>query len=77
LAVLTGVWPLLEIERGKLRLTGPSAKLLKPENRRPLREYLELQGRYAHLTSEDYEVLQRLVDERWRRIENWIKTQES
>lgn len=72
LAVTTGFWPLLEIEHGVLRLTGPSARLLDPKLRKPLREYLRLQGRYAHLREEDYEELQRIVDDQWERIKAWL-----
>ena len=75
LAVTTGFWPLLEIEHGVLRLTGPSARLLDPKLRKPLKEYLRLQGRYAHLREEDYEELQRVIDDQWERIKAWLSAQ--
>ena len=43
LAVLTGVWPLYEVERGQYRIT------YRPKKRHPLREWLESQGRFRHL----------------------------
>jgi len=43
LAVLTGVWPLYEVEKGQYRIT------YRPKKRRPLREWLESQGRFRHL----------------------------
>ncbi len=66
--MLTGAWPPLEVERGRLRLTGPSAKLLDPKSRVPLREYLKLQGRFAHLSEDDVRALQEAVDRAWRRL---------
>jgi len=43
LAVSTGVWPLKEYLNGKVTHTMP------PRQRRPVEEYLKLQGRFAHL----------------------------
>ncbi len=77
LAVETGVWVLYEVENGKFSLTGPSRNLLKKENRKPVAEYLKLQGRFAHLTQEDIDEIQELVDEQWRRIEEIIAEQEA
>lgn len=45
LAVKTGVWPLKEYENGRVTHT----KVPRP--RAPVEEYLELQGRFAHLFS--------------------------
>jgi len=47
LAVLTGFWPLYEVENGKYRIT------YKPRKKRPLREFLEAQGRFKHLLAEE------------------------
>ncbi|MEM0087369.1 MAG: 3-methyl-2-oxobutanoate dehydrogenase subunit beta [Thermofilum sp.] len=68
LAVLTGMWVLYEVEKGVFRLTGPSAGLLDKSKRRPVAEYLRLQGRFSHLSQEEVEKLQREVDEKWDRI---------
>lgn len=43
LAVKTGVWPLKEYIDGKVMHTKP------PRERKPVEEYLKLQGRYKHL----------------------------
>ncbi|KAF0157430.1 MAG: pyruvate ferredoxin oxidoreductase beta subunit [Syntrophaceae bacterium] len=43
LAVNTSFWPLFEIENGKTRVT------YIPKDKRPLREFLRPQGRFAHL----------------------------
>jgi len=58
LATETGVFPLYEIDHGKFRVTFPIPK------RKPVIEYLKLQGRFAHLTPAEIEEIQRLVDER-------------
>lgn len=56
LAVQTGIFPLYEIEYGRYRLNAD------PPNRKPIREYLKLQGRYRHLTDENIETVQAMVD---------------
>jgi pyruvate ferredoxin oxidoreductase beta subunit len=61
LAVLTGAWALYEIEDGKFRLT------FKPPKRRPVADYLKLQGRFRHLTEGEIAEIQRMVDEQCRR----------
>lgn len=70
LAVLTGAWILYEIENGVFRLTGPSKRLFDKKRRKPVEEYLKLQGRFRHLTRERIEEIQRLVDEEWERIKS-------
>ena len=57
LVVQTGIWVNYEIERGVFRVTTPVPKRL------PVEEYLKLQGRFAHLTKEEIEAIQRMVDE--------------
>jgi pyruvate ferredoxin oxidoreductase beta subunit len=69
LAVETGAWILYEYQDGKLRLTGPSAQLIEESRRKPLEEYLSLQGRFSHLTKEDIEQIKKLIKEQWE----WIK----
>jgi pyruvate ferredoxin oxidoreductase beta subunit len=51
LAVETGVFPLYEVQEGKYKLNFNFPKL------RPVKDYLELQGRFRHLTDE---VIQRI-----------------
>ena len=34
----------------------------------PVREYLQLQGRFSHLTEEDIEFIQENVDREWERL---------
>jgi pyruvate ferredoxin oxidoreductase beta subunit len=62
LAVLTGAWVLYEVEGGKLNVT------LKPARRRPVADYLRMQGRFRHLTDEDIAGIQQMVDEQCKRF---------
>lgn len=66
LAVQTCVWPLYEVENGEWNLS------TKVKNKKPVEEYLKLQGRFAHLFKEENkEVLQSIqeyVDKDWERI---------
>jgi len=55
---------LYEVENGKYKIT------YKPKERKPLREFLEIQGRFKHLLSEENKpVVERLEKE----IEAWEK----
>ncbi|MCI4456535.1 MAG: pyruvate ferredoxin oxidoreductase [Desulfurococcaceae archaeon] len=57
LAVQTGVWINLEYENGVVRVTTPVPR------RRPVEEYLKIQGRFRHLDKEAIEKIQAIVDE--------------
>ncbi len=59
-AVESGLWRLYEVEGGRLRVT------YRPSRRRPVREYLAAQRRFAHLRPRDVQALQRQVDASWR-----------
>ena len=74
MAVLTGIWILYEIENGVLRLTGPSKNLLDKKKRLPVREYLKLQGRFAHLSEKDIIEIQEMVDESWMKIADMLES---
>jgi len=66
LATETGFFPLWEWEGGpwtNIKIT------YKPKQRKPVREYLKMQGRFRHLTDEEIEKIQRMVDEWWAEIE--------
>ncbi|MEM3695342.1 MAG: pyruvate synthase subunit PorB [Candidatus Bathyarchaeia archaeon] len=65
LAVLTGMWALFEIEYGSFKLNPPSDRLLDKSKRKPVKEYLALQGRFRNLKEEDIERIQKWVDEDW------------
>jgi len=66
LAVETGMWMLYETEKGNFRITRPV------EKRRPVKEYLRTQGRFAHLFKPGNErVIKRIqeqVDIEWGKL---------
>ncbi|NOZ82093.1 MAG: pyruvate synthase subunit beta [Candidatus Micrarchaeota archaeon] len=59
LAVETGVWPLMEIENGKFRLT------YMPKKLRPVKEFLSLQKRFSGV---DEKEIEKIVRERWEKL---------
>jgi len=72
LAVESGMWVLYEVEDGKFTLTARSAFLLDKSKRKPVRNYLAVQGRFAHLTEEQVEEIERYVDAQWERIKRFL-----
>jgi len=62
LAVETGYFPLYEWDHGKLTLNPPTSTLVDKSRRRPLKDFLKLQGRYIHLTDEDIKEIEREID---------------
>jgi pyruvate ferredoxin oxidoreductase beta subunit len=72
LAVRTGMWALFEIEHGKFRLTSSSKALIDKTKRKPIEEYLQMQGRFANLKNEGVLELQNWIDKKW---ENYKKLQ--
>jgi len=58
LAVDTHLFPLYEIEDGKLRIT-------RKGKGTPVKEYLKIQGRFSHLNEAEVDSIQKTVDERW------------
>jgi len=62
LAVESRSFPLWECDHGAFRIT------YEPKHTVPVREYLEPQGRFSHLTEEQIDTIQAHVDERWRKL---------
>jgi pyruvate ferredoxin oxidoreductase beta subunit len=56
LAVETGSWALYEIEHGDFKLT------YKPQDRKPVNEFLNAQKRFKHLSEEEKTKIQKFVD---------------
>src|SRR5919205_877618 len=69
LAVLTGIFPLYEVEDGVVRHYGKTKAIVDGRKRKPIREYLLKQGRFAHFTEEDLGYFQAKVDEMWEKWE--------
>lgn len=73
LAVETCVFPLWEAVKGKRELSVPSKVIaLAPQRKKPVKAYLEGQGRFRHLfTPQNQHVLdeiQQYTDEHWQRL---------
>ncbi|MBI5560392.1 MAG: pyruvate ferredoxin oxidoreductase [Deltaproteobacteria bacterium] len=66
LAVDTCYWPLYEVENGVLRVT------YKPKEKRPIEEWLKIQGRFKHLFMPEnkwlLEETQKRIDAEWQRL---------
>jgi len=61
LAVETCIFPLYEVENGKYTVSR------KPK-KKPVKEYLEVQGRFKHLTDEIIGQIQARVDKTWEKL---------
>ena len=61
LAVETYIFPLYEVENGKYTISR------KPK-KKPVREYLEMQGRFRHLSDEIINAIQAKVDSDWEKL---------
>ncbi len=62
LAVQTGIFPLYEIEDGKYKLSVNIAE------RKPVEDYMKLQGRFRHLSEGDIKVIQERMDKEYARL---------
>ena len=73
LAVETCIFPLWEAVNGEYQLSTPSKVIaLAPQKKKPVKEYLQMQGRFRHLFTPKFEKtldeIQRITDERWQRL---------
>lgn len=73
LAVETCVFPLWEAVNGEYKLSPPSKVIaLKPERKKPVKEYLKMQGRFRHLFTPKFEKvideIQQITDKKWKRL---------
>jgi len=64
LAVETGIFPLYEVEEGKYKMNVEHPEL------KPIREYLELQGRFRHLPDEEMEKIQQRVEKEYHKVKD-------
>jgi len=63
LAVQTCHFPLFEVENGEHYILS-----IKPREKKPMVEYLRLQGRFHHLTEKEIQLIQKEVDYNWSRL---------
>jgi pyruvate ferredoxin oxidoreductase beta subunit len=73
LGVETCVFPLWEAVDGEYALSAPSKVIaLKPERKKPVKDYLKVQGRFRHLFTPEFEhvigEIQQIIDRRWKRL---------
>jgi pyruvate ferredoxin oxidoreductase beta subunit len=66
-AIESGMWPLLEIEYGKLTISKRPEKI-------DVADYLKAQGRFKALKEEDIEKIQKAVKEEWKKIDLFLST---
>ena len=69
LAVESGLWILYEYYDGKIHLSGPSRPYMDPSKRKPVEEYLKLQGRFRRIDDELLKSIQEYVEKNWE----WVK----
>ena len=64
LAVQTGAFPLVEVDHGEFKIS------VKPKELKPVKEYLEPQRRFRHLSEEQLEILQGHINGDWEALLN-------
>ncbi len=74
LAVETGAWILWEYRDGKLEISPTSRKYIDGNNRKPIEEYLKLQGRFRHLKEDDIKFIKEKIDNNWNYLLHLIET---
>ena len=70
LAVDTCFWPIFEVEHGQLRITR------KPKDKKPVSEWLERQGRFAHLFKDKNKHIIDEIQEETDRNWEWLLKRE-
>ncbi len=65
LAVETGMWILFEAEGGRVSISPPSKPYADKNKRKPIKEYIAMQGRFRNITEELLMELEKQVDENW------------
>lgn len=68
LAVQTCYWPLIEYHEGKLTISPESLHCLDSRTRKPIREFLKLQGRYRNVSEETVKRLEDYINRMWIRL---------
>ncbi len=65
LAVETGMWILFEAEGGRVSISPPSKPYADKNRRKPIKEYIAMQGRFRNITEELLLELEKQVDDNW------------
>jgi len=78
MAVQSGMWLLYEHEEGETRFTAATKRMIEGKvKRKPVKEYLEIQGRFQQILSspegqEAEDKLEEEVSESIRRLQGWV-----
>ncbi|SRR5450759_1403524 len=78
LAVQSGMWLLYEHEAGETRFTAATKRILEGKvKRKPVKDYLEIQGRFRQILSspegqQAEDLLEEEVSESIRRLQGWV-----
>ena len=75
-AIDNGMWILYEIENGEFKLTGKSKRLLDPKKRKPIHDYLKMQGRFRKVSEDDIKKLEENRDYNWEQVKKELMFQE-
>jgi pyruvate ferredoxin oxidoreductase beta subunit len=71
LAVQTSFFILFEFENGKVKISQPSLPYREEKNRKPLEEYLKLQGRFKGISEEDVKRMKEWINQKWKTLEKF------
>jgi len=78
MAVQSGMWLLYEHEEGETRFTAATKRMIEGKvKRKPVKEYLEIQGRFRQILSspegkQAEDLLEEEVSESIRRLQGWV-----
>jgi pyruvate ferredoxin oxidoreductase beta subunit len=76
MAIDNGMWILYEIENGFFRLTGKSKRLTDPKKRKPIEDYLKMQGRFRLVKEEQIKKLEQYRELMWNQVTKELLFQE-
>jgi len=63
MVVQNAIFPLFEIEDGEKYTLN-----IKLREKKPIEDYLSIQGRFRHLTEDEMKYMQAEVDKKWERL---------
>jgi len=73
LAVQTCYWPLFEYENGILKISDECLHCLDKRTRKPIEEFLKIQGRFKHADQQKIRELEEYVNEMWEKLKLMYK----
>ncbi|MDR3567152.1 MAG: thiamine pyrophosphate-dependent enzyme [Syntrophobacteraceae bacterium] len=62
------IFPLYEVEEDRVSLTGKSLSIARSGGKKPIDDYIAMQGRFKKILPEQVREFQRLVDKRWEAL---------